>query len=470
MNIAKLIAKFLKEGLAVLSAEEKALLSSNTNLMTPAQKAKFEKEVEATDDADDEDEVDEDEDEEDADEDEAGEADDDSVDEKALRSMISKGVKDEIGKRFDEIGDKLVSKFVAGVKKNRSKGLPAQGKSVDADSKTRDFVKALISRDTASLKLMEKTATYNYTGDDARGGYLIPEELMTEVLRVAEKQYGLARREMRYLPFSGPGNERKIPTLATSVSVSWVNEAGAKPGTNPVFGLVTQTLKKLAAIIPFTEELLEDSAINLTAFVAELFAEAVAKEEDAQFFYGTGSPWTGILNNGSVGSVALGTGLGVSSVSFEKLIDMQDECPTGALPGAKYYMNRQIFSYLRKLRADAVSAADGAGVFLLPPSKTDIEDILGFPIEFSDSFPGKTLTGASKPFVVFGNLKLACIFGDKQQIRAKILDQATITDGDGVTTINLAQEDMVAIRLEERVGYVFAIPTSVVVLTTGAAS
>ena len=82
----------------------------------------------------------------------------------------------------------------------------------------------------------------------------------------------------------------------------------------------------------------------------------------------------------------------------------------------------------------------------------------------------RTLTGADKPFVVFGNLKLAAIFGDKQQIRAKLLDQATITDGDGETTINLAEQDMIALRLEERVGYVMGLPSAVVVLKTGAAS
>ncbi len=315
-----------------------------------------------------------------------------------------------------------------------------------------------------------KATTYNYTGDDARGGYLVPEELQAEILRIAEAEYGIARRDFTYLPFSGPGNERKIPTLASSVSVSWVNEAGSKPGTNPTFGLVTQTLKKLAAIIPFTEEILEDSVINLTQLVATLFAEAVSKEEDIQFLYGTGAPWTGILNNGSVEVVALGAGEGVSDISFEKLIDMQDGCASGALAGAKYYMNRTIYSYLRKLRADAVSASDGKGMFLLPPNKKSIEDILDYPIELSDALPGKTLAGNSKPFVIFGNLKLAAIFGDKQQIRAKLLDQATITDGDGETTINLAEEDMIALRLEERVGYVLALPAAIVVLKTGAAS
>lgn len=391
------------------------------------------------------------------------------IDEESLKKMISKSAQDQI----DSIATDLASKYFSKIKAQRGRAIDAEEEKVEekAGESTRSFLKALFSGDKKSLEDMQKkTATFNETADDPRGGYLLPTELMAEVLRIAEKQYGLCRREFRYLPFTGPGNERTIPTLASSVTTYWVNEAAAKTSSNTVFGLVTQTLKKLAVQVPLTEELLEDSAVNLTQLIAELIAEAMSKEEDIQFLYGTGAPWTGILNNGSVGSVALGTGLGVSSVSFEKLVDMQDALPSGALVGAKYYMNRQILSYLKKARADAVSASDGKGLFLFPPTSQAIADILGFPIELSDAMPGKTLTGANKPFVIFGNLKMAAILGDKQQMRARLLDQATITDGDGTTVINLAQQDMVALSVTERVGYILAVPTAVVVLKTGPAS
>ena len=473
MNIAKIIAKFMKEGIASLNAEEKALLSANVGLLSPNQKSAYEKAI------GDEDGEGEDGDGEGDDDGEGegagagegdGEGEGEGVDEKALRQLISKGINSEMAGRVDKIANQLVAKFFAGVNAQRKTAINANDKKKDTNE-VRDFFKALVTGDREALKSFKaKTATANEAGDNAKGGYLVPEELRAEVLRIAEAQYGLARRDFMYLPFTGAGDTRKIPTLATSVSVSWVNEKGNKPGTNPTFGLVTQTLKKLAAIIPFTEELLEDSAVNITQLLATLFAEAVAKEEDLQFFMGTGSPWTGILNNANVKKVDLATGIGVSGISFEKLVDMQDEIPSGALPGAKYYMNRTIFSYLRKLRADAVSGGDGKGQFLLPPTKQAIEDILGYPIELTDALPSKTLTGNQKPFVAFGNMKLAAIFGDKQQIRVKLLDQATITDGDGTTVINLAEQDMLAIRAEERVGYVAALPGAVCVLRTGAAS
>jgi HK97 family phage major capsid protein len=459
MNIAKLISKFLKSGYVALTADEKSLLKENVGLMTAEASKKFKdaEEAAAEDEGEDEDE----------DEDE-GEGEDGEVDEKALREMIAKSATDEVTKKMGEISDMLVDKFFKGAKAQRSKFLATGKKEVDSSkNETRTFFKALLEGDKETLKAYKaKATTINETGDDAKGGYLIPEELRAEVLRLAQNQYGVARREMFYLPFTGPGNERKIPTLLTGVSVSWVNEKGKKPGTNPTFSLVTQTLKKLAAIIPFTEEILEDSAVNLTALVAQLFAEAVAKEEDIQFFTGTGTPWTGVLNNGSVNHVDMGAGEDITDITADDLLDMIDETPAGALTGAKFYLHRHALSVIRKLK-DPVT---GAYIFQRPTDGMP-GTIWDFPYELVEAFPNKTegLTH-TKGIIAFGNLKLACILGDKQQIRAKLLDQATVTDGDGTTVLNLAEEDMIALRLEERVGYLLALPSAVTVLKTGTAS
>jgi HK97 family phage major capsid protein len=467
MNIATLIAKFLKSGLAVLSTEEKALLKDNVSLMSPDQRSKFEKAV--TDEEADNEGSDEDADESDDEKkDKKDEADEDGVDEKALRDMISKSVQDEITSKVDGIASQIVAKFVAGAKAQRKKAIDTGKPANDPHkSETREFMKALLSRDVTKLKeLQTKTTTYNYDDDGARGGYLIPEELKAEVLRIAETQYGVARREMLYLPFTGPGNTRKIPTLASSVTVGWVNEGAKKGGTNPTFGLVTQTLKKLAAIIPFTEELLEDSAVNLTQLVAQLFAEAVAKEEDIQFFRGTGSPWTGLLNNGSVNVVNMGAGEDMSDITADDLLDMIDATPAGALSGAKFYLHRHALSYIRKLK----DVTSGQYIYQNPGNGLP-GTIWNYPYELVEACPDKTAGEAQATGIIaFGNLKLGAVFGDKQQIRAKVLDQATITDGDGSTVINLAEQDMVALRLEERVGYVMALPTAVTVLKTGAVS
>jgi HK97 family phage major capsid protein len=216
-----------------------------------------------------------------------------------------------------------------------------------------------------------------------------------------------------------------------------------------------------------TEELLEDTQINLPGLLAELVAEATAQEEDEQFFNGTGAPWTGICNNGSVTTHTMDAGLGFGDLTAEDLLDMQDEGLVGAHAGAKYYMHRTIFSVVRKLRADAVSAGDSAGQFIYQqPQGNTPATIWNYPFTLVEGMPDINDNAANKGFVIFGNLKKFAIIGDKGGMKVKILTEGTITDTDGQTSINLAQQDKIAYRFVERVGYVLPKPTAIVVLKT----
>src|SRR6185369_2827362 len=304
----------------------------------------------------------------------------DEVDEAAVKALITKSIQEKI----DGMATQIAEKFMSGVAEQRKKAIDTGKPEVD---KTRDvtktFMKALFANDTATLKALTTNESDSGSPDDAQAGLLIPIELRNEILRVAADQYGLARRDMRYLPFSGPGNSRTIPALGTSVSVYWTNEGAKKTSTQPGFSLVTQTLKKLAAIVPFTDEILEDSQLNLTQLVSELFAEAVSKEEDLQFFAGTGSPWTGIINNTSV-NIENTASTDPADVTVEDLQAVIDATPSGALNGAKFYMHRTVLSKLRLLRENG----DGTGAFIFTPaSQGNPAQILGYPVELSEAMP-----------------------------------------------------------------------------------
>ncbi len=378
-----------------------------------------------------------------------------------VKALISKNVQEAISQKVDKISDDLAAKFLAGVSDQRKKAI--DGKKVVRDAKaddvTRKFMKALINGDKMAAKALN-THTTGASPDDADAGLLIPTELLTEVLRIIP-QYGVARRLMRYLPFSGPGNSRTIPALGTSVSVYWTGEGAKKKSTQPKFSLVTQTLKKLAAIVPFTEEILEDSAINLTQLVSQLLAEAVGVEEDLQFLAGTGSPWTGVLNNGFVNQVRQASG-DASQLTADDLLDMIDKTPTGALNGSRFIFHRTVLSAVRKLK-------DSTGQYIWQrPQDGQPGTIWDYPYETTDAMPALADVEEDDPYIIFGNLQTAAILGDKQQLRVKLLEEATITDTDDSTAINLAEQDMVALRIVERVGYVLAVPKAVTVLVAQA--
>lgn len=428
MNLKELLAK----NPADLSDAEKAFLKENAESMTAEEKVKFAEVI--------------------ADESENEKG----LDINAVKALVSKSAEEAMAKAVDRISSELVAKFTEGAAEARKTAIATNAKKVEGQDQTREFMKALLEGDKARAKALT-TSESGDSPDDAQAGLLIPTELRNEVLRIAETQYGLARREMFYLPFSGPGNSRTIPTLGTSVSVFWTGEGAKKKSTQPTFSLVTQTLKKLAAIVPLTEEILEDSLINLNQLLGQLFAEAIAKEEDIQFFAGTGSPWTGVLNNGSVNIVLQASG-DATQLTADDLLDMIDETPSGALNGSKFYFHRTVLSVIRKLK-------DSQGNYIYQaPGGSLPATIWNYPFETSDAFPALADVTTGDPYVLFGNLKKGAVFGDKQQIRVKLLTEATITDTDDETVVNLAEQDMVALRIVERVGFVVSLPEALTVL------
>jgi HK97 family phage major capsid protein len=399
--------------------------------------------------------LDEEEAEDEVDEEEAGE-DEEGIDEKGLQSLIQKQVKDIFERESTAMAEKYASK-IKEMRKGILQNKEVKNTEVSKEDKIANFFKALISGDTKALTTS--------SGDTPKAGYLIPTEFLAEVLRTMHDEYGVARRDMRYLPFSGPSNTRTIPKLGTSVSVAWTNEAAAKTSTQPLFALVTQTLKKLAAIVPLTEELFEDSAISIIPLLTELFAEALAKEEDTQFFAGTGSPWTGILSNSSVQAVTLAGGETFADLNADDLLDMTAKVAPSMRRNAKFYMSTTIFNLIKKLKTSST-----LDYIYEKPGGQDAPNgkVWGYPVEIVDVMPALTDTAANKAFVIFGDLKKTCIFGDKQQMRVRVLEEATITDTDGTTPINLAEQDMIALRIVERVGYVCALPEQICVCKTAA--
>ena len=380
------------------------------------------------------------------------------VDAEAVAEVVETSVKNAVEKKADEIASSLLKAI--GTRTARGEATKKAPEAVNKDLETRDFVKALIANDSDKLKKMTTG-----TGDTAKAGYTIPTALLAEVMRIKEEGYGIARREMRYLPFSGAGNTRDIPALSGSVSTYWTGEGVAKTSTQATFAKVTQSLKKLAAIVPLTEELVEDSAINLTALIAELFVEAVSIEEDTQFFNGDGTVFLGILKDtgaGRVPKLTLVAGKNTfAEATADDYLDLQYKVKTSARAKGKYFMHPTVVAEVMKLKD-----TNGAYIYAMPAGDKPAT-LWGKPVVECEACPATSAgTQNNVGFVIFGDLKQACVYGDKGEMQVKLLDQATIHDTDGSTVINLAEQDMIGIRVVERVGYAIVLQNAMAVMVT----
>ena len=307
---------------------------------------------------------------------------------------------------------------------------------------------------------------YMATDPDASGGYLVP-EILSESIAHYVQESGVARQRMRYMPFGGPGNTRLIPKEISGVAVQWVDEAGAKPITKIGLDQIVQELKKLAAITVLTENLIEDSAFPLVDYVARRIGEAIAREEDRVYFagdIGDGDPFDGVINATGVVPVTMAAGQGIADITADHLLEAIYAVPKEARRNGAFYVHSDVLFAIQQLK-------DNENRYLVSRPMADNEParIWGYPIYTVDVLPSADESEVDLPFAIFANLQKTCVYGDKEGVRVKILDQSTLTDSEG-NTMNLAQNDAVGVRVYKRTGYACLHPEGIAILTTGEAT
>lgn len=304
-------------------------------------------------------------------------------------------------------------------------------------------------------------------------GY-ITDSLLSAEIRHLQTEYGVAAREMTNVTFMQ--SSYKANNLTTDTSVFWVDEAGSIKSTQAVLGQETLELKKLAAIVTLTRELLQEQEIDFISFLGSRVAEGFAQAEDEAFFKGDGTStygsFTGLLENSNLNEVTMDAGDGAfTDLTVSYLRDMQDSTPQGALANAKYYMHRSILSIVRNLREDAVSAGDGAGAFLYKsPQGKEPANIDGYPIVLVEAMPKSSDSAVDTSFVLFGDLRKGCIRGTRGGIIADRFNSGSVRNIADSADLNLITTDREAVRWISQVGYIAIVPSAITKLTTSSSS
>ena len=373
------------------------------------------------------------------------------VDEKALRELFQK----QIEARIDAKADEFAKTFLSEIGKQRAKaietGRPAQD---DHREISKQWLTAVVNHDYSTLKAMS-------TGSNADGGYTVPKVISNEIIRKADTEYGVARRLFSTRNFTGPGNTVQLFKEGNEAVAFWTNEGAKKSSSGITIDVIELGLKKLAVIIPFTDELLEDSSLNLTELISSSVARAMAKKEDAAFFNGTGTPYTGMFNDTTVNIVRSGSTT-MTTVTADLLLDVIDATPSEFAGNGKFLLNRLYMSVWRRMK-------DTTGRYLFSDATAgNPATLMGYEAIISDVAPAPGAAGTNKPILAFGDFKRAAVVTTKGNLAVKFLDQATVWDTDNTTEINLAQQDMSALRFVERVGFKMIQPEAVTVLKTNA--
>ena len=137
-------------------------------------------------------------------------------------------------------------------------------------------------------------------GTDSEGGFFVPEDFRTQVIHNTGVPGGVHRPYCTVLTTSL--KDGYLPTLG---SVTWaaIAEEAAYGDNTPTVGQVSFTTRKAGGTVKVSNELLEDSAVNLPALLSQIMGEAAARYEDQQIIEGDGSTEPeGIRTSGTDGS------------------------------------------------------------------------------------------------------------------------------------------------------------------------
>ena len=193
---------------------------------------------------------------------------------------------------------------------------------------------------------------------------------------------------------TGSGNDIKVPTQSTFSAATATAEGAIITESNPTTSFLTLRAHKFAVILQTSAELLNESGVDLQAFLARQVGTALGTAVNTKVTLGTGTvePRGIVVAAGS--GVTGGTGVS-GAFTANNLIDLAHsvDAAVARRPGVGWMLNRQALGALRKLQ-------DAAGQYIYAPTVGGTETLLGYRVIQN---PAMESTATSKKSVLFGD-------------------------------------------------------------------
>lgn len=300
---------------------------------------------------------------------------------------------------------------------------------------------------------------------------LIPEEVSREIFQnVAARStfMQLARR----LPNMSRGQQR-LPVMTALPDAQFVNptDTGLKSTTNAEWGNVYLNAEEIATIVPIPEAVLDDADYDIWSEIRPQIEEAFGRTLDLAALFGTDRPasWPeGIVTQ----AVAAGNDVDLSAVVggggdiYDALLgeagvwaDVEND--GHAVTGAVSTLSMR--GRLRGLRDD-----QGNPIFKSVQGQGGVQGATSYELDGTPiSFLRNISEAEATALLIAGDWSKA-VYSIRQDMTFKLLDQAIIQNPDGTIKHNLAQQDMVALRVVMR--FAWALPNPASRVNTNAAT
>lgn len=284
-------------------------------------------------------------------------------------------------------------------------------------------------------------------GTDERGGYLVPTVYSNELIRALKDMSILRMAGARVLEIQGTDSFR-VPTMTQTTRAVKTDENGAFDETEPTFGEITFSPTKYTRLVKVSDELLEDSRIDITSRVLMpdyMQAFAAAENEDFATGDGTDDP-QGVTVGASDSGVDTAT---ATTISADNIVDAYHALGYLYRQNAVWLMHDTTIKEIRKLKETST------GQYLWQPGLQagQPDRILGRPVYTLNTMPELGTEG--NKVIIFGDMQFFWIV-DFGMARAQMRRLDELYAGTGQVGFRAYKRVDSRVMLSEAIKYVAA--------------
>lgn len=249
----------------------------------------------------------------------------------------------------------------------------------------------------ASVAAIQNTMS---TTTPSEGGYTVPTEVATSVID-ALKAFG-GMRAVADVISTATGDPMQWPTSDGTAEVGEILAENATAADADVsFGTLGLPVYKYSSkVVTVPIELLQDSNVDIEAFIRSRLVTRLGRITNAHFTTGTGSSQpNGIITAASVGKT--GTTGQTTTVIYDDLVDLIHSVDPAYREGGmcKFMMNDASVKVIKKIK-------DSAGLPIFLPgydlaNNGTVDRVLGYPIQINQSV---ATMAANAKSIAFGDL------------------------------------------------------------------
>jgi len=285
------------------------------------------------------------------------------------------------------------------------------------------WARAVVFGDEDAMRWCKDNSVRVMTGTSSGTASVVPDEMIQPIINLRE-MYGIARQRCFVQPMSS--DTATVPRRVSGVTAYFPGRNEATTESDATFDDVNLVAREVSALTRVSNAYAADAVIDLGDFLVNEMGYAFAVKEDDCLFNGDGTSTYGgiygirakiIDGTHTTGAVDAASGIDtLAEITADDLLGASGALPEYPGINPAWYTSKKG----NALVFDALKAAAGGNTISDLGARPSLS-WLGDEIVISQSMPKVTTDLSNVAMLLYGDLNLGVVFGDRMGIEVNIL-------------------------------------------------